>query len=247
MFRQLLASMGIGSASVDTRIDQPELSPGQLMHGQVVVQGGQSAQMIEKIELVLMAQAEQKDGDRKQQVAWPLCRLPVSGSFMIGVGETRIFPFQMTLPLETPVNVLPTRGGRTPLVWVHTDLAIAAGLDSDDRDCLLVLPSAPLLALLGAFARLDWYVHGSEVEVGTARAGCAISTLGCYQKIALRPYGGSWRAQEIELACLNDGRATHVLVEVDARFGGDSDYTLQMGPDFARQDWVQLLRNTLPL
>lgn len=247
MFKKLLASIGVGSASVDTQIHQPELHPGQLMQGQVVVQGGQSEQAIEKIELVLMTQAEQERGDSERQVAWPLCRLPVSGGFVIGAGETRIFPFQMTLPLETPVNALRTHSGRTPLVWVHTDLAIAAGVDNDDRDSLLVLPPAPLQTLLDAFARLDWYVYGSDVEVGTAHVGSTISTLGCYQEIELRPHGGSWRVQEIELTCLSDGRTTHVLVEVDIRFGRDSYYVLQMGPDFARQDWVQVLRNTLPL
>lgn len=247
MFKKLLASIGVGNASVDTQINLPELTPGQLIDGQVVVQGGQSEQAIEKIELVLMTQARQDSGDRKQHVAWPLSRLPVCGGFVIDAGETRIFPFQMTLPLETPVNALRTQSGQAPLVWVHTDLAIAAGVDSDDRDCLLVLPSAPLRALLDAFARLDWYVYGSDVEVGVAQVGGSASTLGCYQEIELRPHGGSWRIQEIELTCINNGRNLHVLVEVDARFGGDGNYRLLMGPNFASQDWVTILRNTLPL
>lgn len=247
MLKQLLASIGVGSATVDTQIDNPELAPGQLLQGQVVAQGGHSAQHIEKIELVLMTQATDDHRQNSPTQAWPLCRLPICGAFDIAAGETRYFPFQMTLPLETPVNAVRTDGGAMPLVWVHTDLAIAAGVDNDDRDSLLVLPPAPLQTLLDAFARLDWYVYGSDVEVGTAHVGSTISTLGCYQEIELRPHGGSWRVQEIELTCLSDGRTTHVLVEVDIRFGRDSYYILQMGPDFARQDWVAILRNTLPL
>lgn len=247
MFKKLLASIGVGNARVDTRIGNPELAPGQLLQGQVLVQGGQSAQDIEKIELVLMTQAEDERGDNERTVAWPLCRLPVSGPFSIAAGETRYFPFQMTLPLETPVNALRTRSGQTPLVWIHTDLAIAAGVDSDDRDQLLVLPGAALQTLLDAFARLDWYVHGSDVELGSARVGMANSTLGCYQEIELRPHGGNWRIEEIELTSVCDGRDTHVLIEVDHRLGGDHFYSLVMGPDFARRDWVAILRDTLPL
>ena len=148
MLKKLLASIGVGSAQVDTQIDNPELAPGQLLQGQVLVQGGQSAQDIEKIELVLMTQAEDESQDSERTVAWPLCRLPVCGPFTIGAGETRYFPFQMTLPLETPVNALRTRDRRVPLVWIHTDLAIAAGVDSDDRDQLLVRPGMALQTLL---------------------------------------------------------------------------------------------------
>ncbi|HNX71201.1 sporulation protein [Rivihabitans pingtungensis] len=247
MLKKLLASIGVGSAQVDTQIDNPELAPGQLLQGQVLVQGGQSAQDIEKIELVLMTQAEDESQDSERTVAWPLCRLPVCGPFTIGAGETRYFPFQMTLPLETPVNALRTRDRRVPLVWIHTDLAIAAGVDSDDRDQLLVRPGMALQTLLDAFARLDWYVHSSDVELGSARVGPISSTLGCYQEIELRPHGGSWRIEEIELTCLCDGHHTHVLIEVDHRLGGDHFYSLVMGPDFARRDWVAILRDTLPL
>ena len=115
MLKKLLASIGVGSAQVDTQIDNPELAPGQLLQGQVLVQGGQSAQDIEKIELVLMTQAEDESADSERTVAWPLCRLPVCGPFTIGAGETRYFPFQMTLPLETPVNALRTRYRRVKL------------------------------------------------------------------------------------------------------------------------------------
>jgi sporulation-control protein len=38
-----------------------------------------------------------------------------------------------------------------------------------------------------------------------------------------------------------------VLIEVDHRLGGDHFYSLVMGPDFARRDWVAILRDTLPL
>ena len=43
MLEKLLASIGVGSAQVDTQIDNPELAPANYCKGQVLVQGGQSA------------------------------------------------------------------------------------------------------------------------------------------------------------------------------------------------------------
>lgn len=247
MLKQLLASIGVGSATVDTQIDNPERAPGQLLQGQVVAQGGHSAQHIEKIELVLMTQATDDHRQNSPTQAWPLCRLPICGAFDIAAGETRYFPFQMTLPLETPVNAVRTDGGAMPLVWVHTDLAIAAGVDSDDRDSLLVRPGAALHTLLDAFSRLDWRVHDSQVAIGAVQIGAIHSTLGCHQRITLRPHGGNWRIQTLTLRCVHDGHHLHVQVAVDDQTGGDSRHNLVMPAHFARQDWVAILRETLPL
>jgi sporulation-control protein len=73
------------------------------------------------------------------------------------------------------------------------------------------------------------------------------STLGCYQEMELKPRGGNFRIQEIELTFLPWGNETHVLIEVDSRFGGDFYRSLAMGPDFASRNWADELRRQLPL
>ena len=62
-----------------------------------------------------------------------------------------------------------------------------------------------------------------------------------------REIGGNFRIQEIELTFLPWGNETHVLIEVDSRFGGDFYRSLAMGPDFASRNWADELRRQLPL
>lgn len=245
MFKKLLASIGVGGAKVDTQLDNPRLYPGDVLRGKVVVQGGKAAQDIEKIELVLMIEAEDDSND-DTRVNLPLGSLRVSQTFTIRAEERREFPFEIQLPADLPINGLPYHGQPLP-IWIHTDLAIDAAIDTNDRDFLEILPPAPVSTLLQAFDQLGWGISSTDVELGTARVGHVSSTLGCYQEIELRPRGGSFRIQEIELTFLPYGNETHVLIEVDSRFGSDFYASLVMGPDFAHRDWVNELRMQLPL
>ncbi|MDC7702806.1 sporulation protein [Vogesella indigofera] len=246
MFKKLLASIGVGGAKIDTRLDNPRLRPGEVLSGHVLVQGGNADQDIEKIELVLMTEAEQEAGDHEARGAIALGVIRVAERFTIRAGETRQLPFQLLLPAETPVNALPHYGRPLP-VWIHTDLAIAAAVDANDRDLLEIHPTAQIGTLLAAFEQLGWPLYSTDVEVGTARVGNVMSTLGCYQEFELKPRGGNFRIQEIELTFIPYGHDTHVLVEVDSRFGGDGYLVLVMGADFASRDWAAELRQRLAL
>lgn len=246
MFKKLLASLGVGGAQVDTQLDNPQLRPGDLLSGRVVVKGGKADQDIEKIDLLLMTEAEYESGDHEDRVAQLLGAVRVAERFTIRAGEERQLPFRLQLPIETPINALAHHGRPLP-VWIHTDLAIDIAPDASDRDLLEVHPTPQVATLLQAFEQLGWGLYSTDVEVGTARVGNVTSTLGCYQEMELRPFGGHPRLQEIELTFLPAGDSVHVLIEVDARFGGDFYQALTMGPGFAAQDWVAELRTRLAL
>ena len=246
MFKKLLASIGVGGAKIDTQLDNPSLRPGEVLTGRVVVQGGNADQDIEKIELVLKAEVEQEVGDSEMRGALALGIMRVSDRFTIRAGETRQLPFQLMLPAETPINALPHYGRPLP-VWIHTDLAIDSALDANDRDLLQIQPTAHVSTLLAAFDQIGWTLYSTDVEMGTARVGNVQSTLGCYQEFELKARGGNFRFQEIELTFIPAGQETHVLIEVDSRFGGDFYVALVMGPDFASRNWANELRQRLPL
>lgn len=246
MFKKLLASIGVGGAKVDTQLQNPRLRPGEVLHGKVVVQGGNADQDIEKIDLVLMCEAEQESGDHEVRGALPLGAVRVAERFTIRSGEKREIPFQITLPLETPINAVAHYGRPLP-VWIHTDLAIDNAVDGSDRDLIEVLPTPQVAAMLAAFEQIGWGLATTDVEVGTARIGNVMSTLGCYQEFELKARGGSFRFQEMELTFIPYGQDVHVLIEVDARFGGDFYVSLVMGADFASRDWAGELRSRLPL
>ncbi|TIC85392.1 hypothetical protein E5K04_04680 [Crenobacter intestini] len=69
MFKKLLAAAGVGGATVDIRLANPRLAPGEVLSGEVVVQGGSVAQRIEAIELLLMAEVEVESGDHEHREA----------------------------------------------------------------------------------------------------------------------------------------------------------------------------------
>ena len=53
MFKKLLAKVGIGAATVDTRLNQDSFVPGDIIDGEVHITGGDIEQEIKKIHLYI--------------------------------------------------------------------------------------------------------------------------------------------------------------------------------------------------
>ena len=110
MFKKLFASIGIGSAEVDTRLHTHVLSPGEQLSGEVVIRGGNANQEIDELNLFLMTTAEvEMAGDEFRQ-PFVLSRTPLARDFTIRAGEQMAIPFTMQLHLETPITELPRLG-----------------------------------------------------------------------------------------------------------------------------------------
>lgn len=58
MFKKMLASVGIGGASVDTLLEDNRLLPGQMFNATIVVKGGNVAQRISGLDLALMTKVK---------------------------------------------------------------------------------------------------------------------------------------------------------------------------------------------
>ncbi|WP_028450471.1 sporulation protein [Chitinibacter tainanensis] len=257
MFKKLFAAVGVGGATVDTVLDNPQVVPGGTLSGVVCIKGGSVEQTIEYVDLVLMTEAEQEAGEDEIRVAHALGRFRASGALQIQAGQEQRLPFSFQLPLELPVNnatALTTPGAPyyphiRAAVWVHTDLAIAAAIDAKDRDFLDVRPLPQMQALIAALGQLGYMHASTDVEIGTVRVNDIYSSLGCYQEFEFRPtqggFGGLTGVQEVEVTCIPRPEGVHVLVEVDRRFRGDSYRALWMGPDWQRVDWATQLRQLI--
>ncbi|XZG70691.1 sporulation protein [Chitinibacteraceae bacterium HSL-7] len=253
MFKKLLAAVGVGGATVDTVLQNASLFPGETLHGEVRIQGGQVAQEIEYVDLVLMTEAEHESGEHESRVALPLGRFRAAGRTRVEAGQRLVLPFALALPMETPVNhagMLATPGSNWPpqvraAVWVHTDLAIASAVDASDRDFIEVKPLPQMQRLITAMAQLGFAHASSDVEVGTARVNGVQSTLGCYQEFEFKPAGSFGRSNEVEITCIARADGVHVLIEVDRRFRGDAYFAFLMGPNWASVRWEDELRRVL--
>ncbi len=159
-FMKMLARLGIGSARVDTRLEHDTVRAGGDLRGLVHVQGGHTAQRIDRIELHLMAQYLQRDNDRRSALNAVVRTWRVSTPFTLQPHEERELPFSLRVPTHTPIT---ERG--TP-VWLKTALDIDNALNPEDSDRIHVLPHPSLQTVLEAVQQLGFQWRNAYCEAG---------------------------------------------------------------------------------
>lgn len=152
MIGRMLASLGIGSAKVDTILSKSTYYQGELVKGDILIEGGKTKQRIDSIYLYLAAQSllDEQQGERL------LDQFLLTESFVIEANERKRIPFQFTLPVDTPVSA----GGVT--VYLKTGLDVKRAVDPDDLDGIEVTPHPAVDAIIRAFRRLHF--HLSEIN-----------------------------------------------------------------------------------
>lgn len=211
MFDKVLASVRIGAATVDTRLDRETIQPGDTLSTQVVVDGGDVDQDIEGIELEL--KTKRKNGDVNE--TYELTSERVTGPFTVEEGGRRVFEADLHIPHETPVTTVDPTRGRSPKVWIDTDLEIDRAIDADDTDYLAVEPTDPVRAMLEAVKNAgnrlrEVTVDNDPISVGDASANYPVD-----QEFVFKPENAEYRETEIHF--LPRDAVTHVLVEFDYR------------------------------
>jgi sporulation-control protein len=221
VFKRLLGALGVGGPSVDTVLDGGDgggaVRPGDVLSGQVHLEGGDSAVEVEHIALELIArvEAEHEEGESERTVTFE--RFVVGGGFRLGEGERRSVPFRVTLPWETPVTEL--YGQPLGIVLgVRTELSVATARDKGDLDPLAVAPLPAQEAVLEAFGQLGFGFRSADLEYG--HIGGTGQRLPFYQEIELTPPPAYAHAvNEIELTFLASPAGVEVVLEADKRGG----------------------------
>ncbi|MDA8352986.1 MAG: sporulation protein [Firmicutes bacterium] len=154
LFNKALASIGIGNAKVDTRLKQARFRQGELIEGEIVVQGGQVAQQIDEIYLYLVILYHYKNS--QQEYIMEEQRL--SEVFTISPREIKVIPFEFRLPYDTPV----TTGGCP--VFLKTGLDIQKAVDPDDKDGVEVLPHPMVEKVLQVVERIGFQLMDIRFE-----------------------------------------------------------------------------------
>lgn len=141
-FAKALASFGVGAAKVDTRLEKSTYRQGEMIRGEIHVQGGQTGQMIDEIYLYLVIQYD-FNGSQQEYV---VNEFRISDAFEIGPRESQVIPFEFQLPYDCPVST-----GASP-IYLKTGLDIKMALDPSDTDGIEVLP----------YPLIDEILHGIE-------------------------------------------------------------------------------------
>lgn len=226
MLKKLLASVGIGAAKVDTRLDKDLLTPGQAFRADIVVTGGDVEQEISGLEMALITrvEVETKEGEHHENHVLQAWR--ISESFSIAPGGERVIPFEGVLHPETPITEVPCRYNKAR-VWIQTGLSIDMALDAGDRDFLRITPTPAMAAFLSAMEECSFRLYQTDVEKGFLKARDFQSRSGCYQELEFRPTGrGRLTGNEVEVSFVPERDRTYVMLEADRTFRRDKITTL---------------------
>jgi sporulation-control protein len=172
MLKQLLASVGIGKAKVDTLLLVDKLQAGQTFDIEVVIQGGDVEQQLQGLEFAIMASAKTEadlgDSEVEYNKSVVLQSWQESFSLTIQPGETVTKQFTLDLHPEVPATYL--FGHQIGKVWLQTGLDIKSGVDASDKDGLTIVPSATQLAVLQLISDSGYRLFKSDIESGRVRA-----------------------------------------------------------------------------
>lgn len=214
-FNKALASIGIGSAKVDTKLEKARYTAGEVMRGVVEVTGGNVAQDVDSIYVSIVTNYERETNDRKVTEEAVITREKLNEPFTIEAGETKEFPLQIQLPYSTPVTQGKTR------VWVATGLDIKQAVDPSDKDFIDVKPSVIIEEVLDAVRSLGFRLR--EVECEHSRH----TPYEFVQEFEFVPVTGSYagKLDELEVVFLNQTKdKADVVFQVDRRARGLSGF-----------------------
>ncbi|TQR20542.1 sporulation protein [Psychrobacillus vulpis] len=230
-FNKVLASFGIGGAKVDTKLEKSEYIAGEVMRGKVEVYGGNLEQQIDSIYLTVYTTYIRESDDRKYTDIAPVKKYKVNDPFTIGANETKIIPFSIDLPVETPITIGNTR------VWVSTGLDIKNAADPEDKDYIGVRPSKLANQILEVVEQLGFRLRKAECEQASKRIRNQYPFV---QEFEFIPTSGVYRGRldELEIVFLSQSeQSAELLIQVDRKargFGGFLAEALEMDESHIR-------------
>ncbi|UHA75014.1 sporulation protein [Paenibacillus sp. 481] len=228
MFNRMLASIGIGSAKVDTLLEKARYAPGEEVRGVVKLNGGQVAQQIDGIRLQLMSQYVKEVDDRKTTYQHELARFRVSDAFSIQASEAREIPFSFILPSNVPLTI-----GTAP-VWLKTELDIPSAIDPTDNDRIEVVPTVEQSIIIDGVNRLGFRLRKAECEYA-ARLGGSLPFVQEFEFVPTSHFRGD--LDELEIMFFTTEQGIELLIQIDRRargFAGLFAEAMDMDETFVR-------------
>ncbi|AIM15324.1 sporulation protein [Neobacillus sedimentimangrovi] len=213
-FNKVFASIGIGSATVDTKVEKDTYMPGETVKGVVEIKGGKVEQRVDEIYLTLNSTYLKESDDKKYTVTAAIERIKLTTPFTIGVNERKEIPFSFQLPYDTPLSI-----GRTK-VWVSTGLDIKGGVDPSDKDFIKIVPNPLMAAVFNAVENLGFRIREADCEEAprTFRG-----RLPFVQEFEFVPFSGPFRGRldELEVVFFPSGNGSlDIMLQVDRRARG---------------------------
>jgi sporulation-control protein len=217
VLKRLLAGIGFGGASVETRLDMSSTFPGGAVRGTVLVEGGDVDQQVEELTVGLQAVVETEFGDNEVKGSMEFHRIRLGGHTRLVPGQRFEVPFEIPVPWEAPVTAHGGRHLHSMNVGVNTRLAIAGAVDPGDLDPVAIEPLPSQRAVLDALDSLGFRFKKADLERG--RIARTRQRLPFYQEIEYYSPGRYRGLNELELSFVADERGMDVVLELDKKPG----------------------------
>lgn len=211
MFKQTLAALGIGGATIDAILESPSAEPGGMLQGRLLIQGGSVPQEVRSIELSVETEYIQEHDNHTSRHSYVLGRYRLPQALRTQPGAKQEVPFSIQVPWGAPITV----GGQQS--WLKSQLDVEAAIDPKDHDEILVRPTPLQARLLQAMEKLGFSIY---------RAYCEKSRLGrgvpFVQEVEMKPRSGAFRGRldEVDVVMWPSSGNLEVLLEVDRRARG---------------------------
>lgn len=209
MINRLLASIGIGSARVDTILDSDEVVVGGTLFGKVVIEGGSTPQKIDAIEFELTCKVEREVDSKTVYVNRVIESYRVLESFEIGANQREEFDLKLDIPLHTPITI-----DSNSFTYLKTKLDIDNAIDPKDSDMIKVLPSNAMVEVVNIVENLGFKLN--EIDIEESR----IFNFGYIQEFEFKPVNSKFHLKEIELIFLQSQNELKVYIQKDRRVNG---------------------------
>ncbi|NBI30965.1 sporulation protein [Chengkuizengella sp. YPA3-1-1] len=226
--KKMLSSIGIGSAKVDTVLNNDEFVPGEIIEGVVHIEGGKVEQKIEDVYLSIVATyteiKEFEFGDKEKEMEMTkqavLSKVKIIDAFTIGKGERVQFPIQVQLSYDTPLTL-----GKTK-VWIQTGLDIDNAIDPSDRDYIRVTPNHLVDGLFKSLEDIGFRMY--EVECETTKT--LRNRLPFIQEFEFKAKSGPFHARldELEVVLFVEENKVSAILEIDRKARGSKSLLSEM-------------------
>lgn len=213
-FNKMFASVGIGAAQVDTKLERDIVAPGEEVRGIVVIQGGKTEQSIDAIYLTLNTTYIKESDDKKYTKTGQVDKFKLTEPFIIKANERREIPISFRLPSDTPLTL-----GKTK-VWVSTGLDIKNAVDPSDKDFIRVVPNHLMESVLNAVSDLGFRLRETECEEAPYKMRRRLPFV---QEFEFVPITGAFRGRldELELVFFpTSSEQLEIMMQVDRRARG---------------------------
>lgn len=153
MFKNLLAKVGIGSASIDLILNRSAVRMGEVIEGRFHIKGGIVEQEINGIQVDLHVVSHYRKNDNLQQVDFVVNSVQLDYKKIISPEQVCIFDFQFRIPEIIPISCVNTK------FYFKTNLDIESALDQKDKDYVEILPSGMYKTFLDGLNQLGCHIQ----------------------------------------------------------------------------------------